>query len=68
MTRRERHIIRERVEEALREIGVLLITLAPLDLVIVTPTQRPALLIFFCFGVFLLAGAMVLERRRTDAN
>jgi len=56
----------KRGEEALREIAVLFIALAPLDVVL--GVDRPHAfrngLIFVIIGVILLAGAFYLEGRR----
>ena len=57
-----------RVEEALREIGILLIALSPLD-VAFGPERGDAssnLLIFFVAGATLFSVALLLERRRRD--
>jgi hypothetical protein len=60
---------RERLEEAAREIGVLLMAFAPLDVAL---TDRPStrwtpLLLFFVTGVLFLGGALASERRRQRA-
>ena len=56
---------RQRVEEALREIGVLLVALSPLDATVrATGTPRHTLLYLFIAGVVLFVVAVLLERRR----
>jgi hypothetical protein len=59
---------RERIEEAAREIGVLLIAFAPLDAVLAEPRRVPTLLFFVMLGVSLFAAALVMERRRAHAQ
>jgi hypothetical protein len=59
-------VLKMRVEEALREIGVLLITFAPLDAALVwdTPGHRTGPLIFLAIGVIVFAVSVYLESRR----
>jgi C4-dicarboxylate-specific signal transduction histidine kinase len=56
--------VAERIEEAMREIGMLLLAFAPLDAVLAEPARTGRLLLFFCFGIFLFIAAVLLERRR----
>lgn len=56
----------ERIEDAMREVGVLLIAFAPLDVAL----NRHAggdlsyLLLFLGLGMSLFVGSLILERRR----
>ena len=59
--------VKERIEDALREIGTLLVTFAPLDAAINRETNALSLLIFFLIGIIVFAAAVLLERRRRDA-
>jgi hypothetical protein len=61
----ERHL-RERSEEVVREIGVLLLVFAPIDLVLSADTQprRTSMLILALLGAFLLGAALIAEYRR----
>ncbi len=58
---------RERVEDALREIGTLLMTFAPLDASINHEADTMSLLIFFMIGIIVFAAALVLEKGRRNA-
>ena len=58
---------RERIEEALREVGVLLMTFAPLDAAVSSDASRAELLIFFGFGLILFVLALTLEGSRHRA-
>ncbi len=60
--------VRERIEDALREIGTLLITFAPLDAVIGERRALGLLLLFALLGAFLLILAIVLERSRARGH
>jgi len=58
--------VAERIEEAMREIGVLLIAFAPLDTAFAG--GRPAVgwaLLFFLAGLFLFGVALRMERSRS---
>jgi peptidoglycan/LPS O-acetylase OafA/YrhL len=57
---------RERVEEAAREIGVLLIAFAPLDVALndARPFRWWILLLFLSLGLLFFVCALVAERRR----
>lgn len=55
---------RERVEDAFREIGTLLMTFAPLDAALNRDTNALSLLIFFAVGVIVFLVALRLERSR----
>lgn len=57
--------VAERIEEAMREIGVLLMAFTPLDAVLAEPRRTTVLLLFFWLGIFLFTVAVSLERRRT---
>ena len=60
--------VRERVEEAMREIGVLLVVLSPLDAIVSsTRTTLAVLLLLGVLGLILFVWAVVLERRRKRA-
>ena len=60
----------ERVEDAMREIGTLLIAFAPLDAALSERREHVAvfLLLFLGLGALLFIGALVLERRRSRAE
>ena len=62
--------LRQRVEEASREIGILLLVFIPIDFVLSadTPARRAWLLIFLGLGALLLAAALVFEYRRLRAD
>ena len=60
----------ERIEDAMREIGVLLLAFAPLD-VALNRHERGALsflLLFLGFGTALFTGALILERWRSNES
>ena len=56
----------ERIEEALREIAVLFIALAPLDVFLIEgrPTAIRNGLIFVAVGLMMFVIALVMERKR----
>jgi hypothetical protein len=57
--------VQERVEDAMREVGTLLITFAPLDAALAEGSGvARAFLFFLVIGVALFAGSLWLERRR----
>jgi hypothetical protein len=58
--------VAERVEDAIREIGVLLIAFAPLDVALNRHVggDFTYLLLFLGLGEFLFVGALILERIR----
>jgi hypothetical protein len=60
---------RARIEEAVREIGVLLVALAPLDSVFSQDAlaAMPILLLFVTVGVTLFLVAIWMERTRGNA-
>ena len=60
----------ERIEEALREIGVLLVALAPLDAAFDSApgSTLTDLLLFLTAGATLFVIALLLERRRRDVK
>ncbi len=55
--------VRERIEDGMREVGILLIAFAPLDAVLAEPRRVPLLLLFVLLGIFFFAAAIVLENR-----
>ena len=57
--------IRERVEDAMREVGTLLIAFTPLDVSLTENPHHTTLLIFLALGLSFLTGALLLERSRT---
>ena len=58
--------VQERVEDAMREVGTLLITFAPLDAALAEYGGVARKFLFFLIvGVVLFAGSLWLERRRT---
>jgi hypothetical protein len=61
-----RKSVRERIQDAMREIGTLLMTFGPLDAAIAyhDPTSLRFLLLFLALGLCLFSGALALERRR----
>lgn len=60
-------LLADRILEAVREIAVLLLAFAPLD-VALGPSRRSTgtLLIFLGIGLFLFATALAVEWRRED--
>ncbi|HEV2671763.1 MAG TPA: hypothetical protein VGU74_11760 [Gemmatimonadales bacterium] len=62
--------VQERVEDAMREVGTLLITFAPLDAAFVESRSDAIvlLLFFWIVGVSLFAGSLWLERRRSHGD
>lgn len=62
--------VRERIEEALREIGVLLLAFTPLDAAVNSAQGHGSgvLLYFFGLGLCLFGGALLLERRRRSGR
>ncbi|MFI5361523.1 MAG: hypothetical protein ACHQ49_06095 [Elusimicrobiota bacterium] len=56
----------ERIEDAMREVGVLLIAFAPLDVALNRHSEGDLsyLLLFLGFGTALFVGALILERKR----
>ncbi len=62
--------VRERVEDAMREVGTLLIAFAPLDAAFNAERSYivALLLIFLSAGALLFTGAIALEWRRTRAR
>ena len=58
--------VRERVEEAMREVGVLLVVLAPLDAIVDSSGKNSMVLLLMTgLGVIFFVVAVSLERRRT---
>lgn len=53
--------VRKRIEDGMREVGILLIAFAPLDAVLAEPNRIPLLLLFLLVGVFLFTVAILLE-------
>ena len=63
---RRTEIVWLRIEEAFREIGVLLVAFAPLDLAFSDAGARyPAAMLFFAIGVLFFVMAVWLELRRS---
>jgi len=62
--------VRERVEHAMREVGILLIAFAPLDAAFSgdRPFVIALVLLFLGIGASLFTGAIMLERGRTSAD
>jgi hypothetical protein len=61
--------VQERLEDAMREVGTLLIAFAPLDAAIAESGRASrALLFFLLIGMALFAGSLWLERRRKHDN
>lgn len=56
-------IIRERIEDGMREVGILLIAFAPLGAVLAERNRVPPLLLFLLLGLGLFIGALILESR-----
>lgn len=65
-----RNNLRHRVEDAFREMGVLLFVFAPIDHVIATETsrQRGILLMLSGLGVIFIGTALFAEYRRLRAD
>jgi hypothetical protein len=60
----------ERIEDAMREIGTLLLAFAPLDAAL-SEGRLPAsafLLLFLGLGLSLFVGALAMERKRTGVH
>jgi hypothetical protein len=59
--------LQERVEDAMREVGTLLIAFAPLDAALTESRTVVRVLLFFflLLGVVLFAASLWLERRRS---
>lgn len=58
--------VRERLEEAMREIGVLLLAFTPLDATLNRAPGQPrgAILFFVALGLCFLGTAILMEHRR----
>ena len=56
--------VQERVEDAMREVGTLMIAFAPLDAAVAGSERTGRLLIFLIFGLVLFVGSLWIERRR----
>lgn len=58
--------VQERLEDAMREVGTLLIAFAPLDAALAErPGSTSLLLLFMTFGVLLFIVSVLIERRRS---
>ncbi|MDD5304148.1 MAG: hypothetical protein PHS14_13690 [Elusimicrobia bacterium] len=66
MEKSEMKTVWERIEDGQREVGVLLIAFAPLDVALNrhSPGNFNYLLLFLGLGAFLFVGALIQERRR----
>jgi hypothetical protein len=60
--------MRNRILDAMREMGVLFMVLAPLDATVSDPARRRLLLLFAVGGVLFFVGALLLERTRGDGS
>jgi hypothetical protein len=61
--------VQERLEDAMREVGTLLVAFAPLDAALAEGGRATrALLFFLLIGMALFAGSLWLERRRKHDN
>jgi hypothetical protein len=58
----------ERTEDAMREVGTLLVAFAPLDAVLTEPGRRGYVLLFFLVGALLFLGSLLLERSRRHVD
>jgi len=60
----------ERIEDAMREVGTLLIAFAPLDAALSERKEHIVgfLLLFLGLGALLFVGVLVLERRRSHVE
>jgi len=70
MDKPERKTVRERIEDAFRKIGTLLIAFAPLDAALSdrgAEKNLPYLLFFLGFGGSLFMLSLILEGRRSHA-
>jgi len=57
--------VAERVEDAMREVGTLVMAFAPLDATFAEGDARVGrLLLFGAYGLLLFVGSLWLERRR----
>jgi membrane protein implicated in regulation of membrane protease activity len=66
MPSRSTTTIRQRIEEAMREIGVLLIAFGPLDAAFSSEAPAPVWWLLFLFlGLALFVTALLTEWRRT---
>ena len=66
----ETRSVRERLEEALREIGVLLLAFTPLDATLNRAPGQPrgAILYFVAIGLCLFGVAILMEHRRRKGS
>jgi len=59
--------VRERIEDAMREIGTLVVAFAPLEAAFARESddRLATTLILLTYGIVLFVGALLFERRRT---
>ena len=58
--------VQERLEDAMREVGTLLIAFAPLDAALAERSEKTGLLLLFMIvGVLLFIVSVLIERRRS---
>ena len=62
--------VRERIEQGMREVGILLITFGPLDVALAhgDRTATRYLLFFLALGLALFVTAIVAEQRRSHGR
>lgn len=60
--------VRERIQDGMREVGILLLAFAPLDAVLADRKQIPLLLLFLLLGLGLFIAAIVLEHRHVHGR
>jgi hypothetical protein len=59
----------ERLEDAMREVGTLLIAFAPLDAALAEQRGKTGLLLLFMIvGVLLFIGSLLIERSRSHVK
>ena len=60
----ETKTLSQRLEDAAREIGTLLMAFAPLDAILTDAGRRGSVLLLLLFGALLFTGALFFEKRR----
>ncbi len=63
-------LLLDRILEGMREIAVLFLAFAPLDVALnrSSGSSTSSLLLFVILGLFFFAGALIIEWSRTDDN